>query len=149
METPDPDYTITSNFEIKVVRPKGWKDYSAYNFEAPKPDPDSQFFANINVTQANLPLGLSYDAHVKAEYASYKDMLESFELVHHRKGQVHKSSATELMFDWMMEEHIMRQRVVFLKSGIRKLLTFSAVAAKADYPAQEPFFNKVLASLKT
>lgn len=148
MDTEDPDINIVSNFEINLVRPKGWRDHSAYNFEAPKPDPESKLAANANITRANLPLGLSYDAFIKAEYADYKNGLDGFELIHHRKGQVNKFQATELAFTWMMDEHKIRQRVVYLKSGLKKVITFSAVAAEADYPNQEPFFNQILASVK-
>lgn len=148
METDEPDIAMVSNFEIKLVRPKGWRDYSAYHFEAPKADSESKFAANVNITQANLPLSLSYEAFVKEEYGTYKNDVDGFKLIHHRKGQVHKFQATELAFNWMMDEFIIRQRVVYLKSGLKKVITFSAVAAEADYPNQEPFFNQILASLK-
>jgi len=137
----------TPKSRLKLSCPKGWTDRSMYIYAAPAPDPETGFEANIVVTQLQLPLTGSFEAHIKQEYDGYKSQMEAFALIHQRKGQVQKSTAHELLFTWQPDDFVIKQRVIFLKAGLKRLITFSASAAQADYNAQEPFFNEVLTSL--
>ncbi len=138
----------SSNAALSLSCPKGWKDRSMYIYAAPKPDEATGLESNVIVTQLQLTLTSSFEDHIKQEYNNYKSQMDSFDLIHQRKGRVHKSTAQELLFTWQADDIAVKQRVVFLKVGLKRLVTFSATAALEDYPIQEPFFNEILASLE-
>jgi len=137
----------TSEFGLKLTRPKGWKDQTMYVFAAPKAHAETGFEANVTIIQTQLPLTTSFEAYVKQEYERYKTDMEDFTLIHQRKGQVQTHTAQEILFTWMVEDLAIMQRVVFLKAGLKRVITFSALAAKDEYPEQAQIFNQILASL--
>ena len=119
-----------------------------YAYCSPDVDKESGRQATVIITKERVPLRVTFEKYVAEKFADYKSDTSNLEILADRKGEMKSYQGREIVFTWSLDEHIIKQRMVFLKISNRDIITFNASAALNDFNDQSVFFNEILASLE-
>jgi len=134
--------------EISIAgqRPDGWFDKTMIVYAAP-PQPGQTIAANIVIARDALGAEETFREYCNRQIDGFRSTLPQFHREDEGPGFVQDHDAFQVRFVWQSGAGILRQRVFFISAGSGVVVSYTATAAKGDYAAHEPIFERGLADL--
>jgi hypothetical protein len=131
------------NFEV----PSDWQDRTIVAFAAPA-KPGRALAPNLVLTRDPAGDKESVASYADRQLVEFAKRLDDFDLQERRERTLGGLPAVEFEFTWNNTLGVLQQRQVCVLLGKRTVLNFTLSALQEDFPALEPAFNTILASVR-
>lgn len=117
-----------------------------YAFSAARPGPQGRRTASIIITRERPPALAGFRKYA-ATLSAYAGELPGYELLSQNAATVNRTDLVDVGFRWTEDDHWVRHRMVFLKTGLRTVTRFNASAEAGDFDTHAATFQVVLDDL--